>query len=101
MLALHVRNDFAREENRAEKVQVHRLPPILHASSEKTLGRRTASVGDTNINFTEFRADRSYIQVAEASGGQILLLDRTEIASPAIAHNYASGANHQLLITAY
>ena len=27
-----------------------------------------------------FRADPSYIHVSEASGGQILLLDRTEIA---------------------
>jgi len=44
-----------------------------------------------------FRADPSYIQVAEASGGQILLLDRTEIASPAIARNYASGANQTIL----
>jgi hypothetical protein len=31
-----------------------------------------------------FRADPSYIQVSEASGGQMLLLDRKEIASPVV-----------------
>jgi len=44
-----------------------------------------------------FRADRSYIQLAEATGGQILLLDRTEIASPAITRAYAGGPNQTIL----
>jgi len=44
-----------------------------------------------------FRADKSYIQTSEATGGQILLLDKTEIASPAITRVYASGANQTIL----
>ena len=44
-----------------------------------------------------FRADPSYIHVSEASGGQILLLDRTEIANPAIARA-DSGANNQTIL---
>jgi len=44
-----------------------------------------------------FRADKSYIQTAEATGGQILLLDKTEIASPAITRVDTSGANQTIL----
>jgi hypothetical protein len=44
-----------------------------------------------------FRADRSYIHVAEASGGQILLMDRTEIANPAITRSQTSGAGQTIL----
>jgi len=44
-----------------------------------------------------FRADRSYIHLAEASGGQILLLDPKEIANPAITRAYAAGANQTIL----
>jgi hypothetical protein len=44
-----------------------------------------------------FRADRSYIHISEASGGQILLLDRSEIASPAVTRSQASGANQTIL----
>ncbi|HTM49000.1 MAG TPA: hypothetical protein VL285_09980 [Bryobacteraceae bacterium] len=44
-----------------------------------------------------FRADKSYIQTSEGSGGQILMLDTTEIASPAITRVYASGADQTIL----
>ena len=44
-----------------------------------------------------FRTDPSYIAVSEASGGQILLLDRTEIANPAITRAH-SGANHETIL---
>lgn len=44
-----------------------------------------------------FRADPSYIHTSEASGGQIFLLDRTEIANPAIARAY-SGANSETIL---
>jgi hypothetical protein len=44
-----------------------------------------------------FRADKIYIQTSEATGGQILLLDKTEIANAAIARVYGSGANQTIL----
>jgi len=44
-----------------------------------------------------FHADPAYIATAEATGGQILLLDRSEIASPAITRAY-SGSNHETIL---
>jgi len=44
-----------------------------------------------------FRADPSYIATAEATGGQIMLLDRTEIASPAITRAQ-TGSNHETIL---
>src|SRR5258707_9220202 len=44
-----------------------------------------------------FRAAPNYIAMSEASGGNILLLDRTEIATPAITRAH-SGANHETIL---
>jgi len=46
-----------------------------------------------------FRADPSYIRVSEASGGQMLLLDRKEIANPAITRAQI-GFNDQTFLRA-
>src|SRR5436853_3994874 len=46
-----------------------------------------------------FRADPSYIHVSEASGGQMLLLDKKEIANPAITRAQL-GFNDQTFLRA-
>ena len=52
-LALHVRDDFAREINCAEKVQLERALPFFECGGEKTLGGRAAGVGDADIDAAE------------------------------------------------
>ena len=42
-----------REVNYAEKIQLSRPPPFFYGRRQKTLRRRPASIGHTNVNATE------------------------------------------------
>src|SRR5438094_1765129 len=53
-LALHVRDDFTREVNRAQEILFDRLLPLCNAGREESLCRRSAGVGHTDIGAAEF-----------------------------------------------
>src|SRR5207245_3772212 len=53
-LALHVRDDFTREVNRAQEILFDRLLPLCNAGREESLCRRSAGVGLTDIGAAEF-----------------------------------------------
>src|SRR5206468_10087504 len=54
LLALHVRDDFTREVNRAQEILFYRLLPLFDAGREESLCWRPTGVGHTYISAAEF-----------------------------------------------
>lgn len=48
-----MRDDLAREIDRAQKVRVNRLVPFFNARRQKSFGRWPAGIGDADVNSTE------------------------------------------------
>ena len=55
MLALHMRDDCAREIHRAQEILLDGFLPLLESSGQKALCRGTAGIGDADIGGAELR----------------------------------------------
>src|SRR5580704_5209898 len=53
-----MRDDFTREIERAEKIQIECALPVVEARGEEAFGWRASSVGDTNVDTAEPRRHR-------------------------------------------
>jgi len=71
VLPLHVGNNLARKVNRAEKVQFEGALPFFEAGGQKSFGRGTAGIGDTNVDAAEFLRDRSHEAADGARVGHV------------------------------
>src|ERR1700730_14647911 len=56
MAALHVRNHFASEINRAHKIRIHGTAPFLEAGRKKSFCRRSSCISDTNVYAAKFQS---------------------------------------------